>query len=268
VSTVATTRPSDAVSTAASSPGPTSAAEGPSSRRIADSISPSESSPTQGSCLVPRYRGGSPLNWQIIEGETHLGVSLLQMFADNDEVIEIVGEDGRARLETWNKNIIAGRFAYDIVPDSQKMLDTATDRAQQMQLYNLTAKDPNLKRTETLTPLLKAFGMDPVKAMQQPPEPPPTQPAMSVAIKGEDFIGPQAPIMIHLAEEAGFEIPDEIRNQATANSVRAQMAELDRPIEPTQPDHPGPADKASALDKGQGENTGQLDGQGSGTGRV
>lgn len=28
---------------------------------------------------VPTYRGGSPLNWQIINGETHMGLSLLQL---------------------------------------------------------------------------------------------------------------------------------------------------------------------------------------------
>lgn len=34
---------------------------------------------------VPQYRGGSPLNWQLIEGEAMLGVSVLRMTAGIDD---------------------------------------------------------------------------------------------------------------------------------------------------------------------------------------
>ena len=34
---------------------------------------------------LPKYRGGSPLNWQIINGEKYIGISLIKMNEGIDE---------------------------------------------------------------------------------------------------------------------------------------------------------------------------------------
>jgi len=191
--------------------------------------------------------------------------SLLQMFADDDEVIEIVGDDGVARLATWNKQTIAGRFAYDIVPDSQLMVDMATERAQTMQMYNLMANDPFVNRKEVSSQVVRMFNFDPGKTIQQPPPEPPTEPKVNFAFKGEDFIGPQAPIVLEIMQRSGIEVSEQAMQLASSNAIRAQADAL---MAPGQPGVDGAAEKAQTVDKSQGERTAQLEGGGSGTGRA
>jgi len=189
--------------------------------------------------------------------------SLLQRFADDEEVIEIVGEAGINHLQIWNKETIAGRFMYDIKPDSQLRIDAATERNLHMQFYNLTAQDPFNKRIESLKKLQRLFGIDPAKGTQEPPQPPPEEPSISMAISGEDLIGPAAPMMIEILEQRGVTISEENKRLAAVSAIRTQMDEItegpqDELAGPTA--HGGPAERIQPIDKSQQDHTGSQPG--------
>jgi hypothetical protein len=184
--------------------------------------------------------------------------SLLQRFADADQTIHIVGRDGQSRIETWNKDVIAGRFAYDIQPDSQLDLDTATERSLHMQFYNLTAQDPYNVRIESLKKLQTLFGIDPVRGTQVPPEPGPPPPTVGFTFRGEDLVGPQAPIVIEIMEKSGIEISDESVNMAEGLLGLQETVQGNQ--EQAQLEHGGSAEKLPPISKHQEDNTAQLSG--------
>lgn len=93
---------------------------------------------------------------------------LLMRYATVDQYVQITGEDGVRKLMMWNNKIIAGEYMYEIAPDSQLKIDTARDRQQFMNYYNLTAADPLNNRVYTLRRLARMFGQDPGKAVLQP----------------------------------------------------------------------------------------------------
>ena len=191
--------------------------------------------------------------------------SLLQQFADATEVIGIVGEDGVRRLQSWDKNVIAGRHAYDVKLDSQLRLDMAQERNQWMQMYNLTAQDPFNNRQESLKKLQRLFGIDPVKGMQTPPEPGPPPPSVTTRFGGQDIAGPAAQIVIEILEQAGYQFSPEAKELAITLGAQAML--LDQQMQqqdPGQPGVPGPAERLPAIDKGQGETTGNMPSGGGG----
>lgn len=103
--------------------------------------------------------------------------SLLMRYTTQDEWVHYTGQDGARRIQMWNGKLIAGRFLYDIAPDSQLDVDTAQDRQQNLNFYNLTAQDPMVNRAIILRRLARQFGYDPAKIiidpmqmMAQPPQ--------------------------------------------------------------------------------------------------
>jgi hypothetical protein len=101
---------------------------------------------------------------------------LLMRYMTNTEYVEIGGDEAGAVMQAWNGKLITGKYLYDITPDSQLRPDTAKLRAETLQYYNLTGKDPMSNRMYTLKRLARMHGMDPAKATQVPPPPPPPQP--------------------------------------------------------------------------------------------
>lgn len=101
---------------------------------------------------------------------------LLMRYADQNEYIAITGTDGAQRMMLWNKDIVSGRYLYDIAPDSQMRVDTARDFEQTLNLYNLAAPDPLFNRAYVLRRLARMRNLDPSKVvlmgdqqMMQPP---------------------------------------------------------------------------------------------------
>lgn len=94
--------------------------------------------------------------------------SLMMRYATQDEYVHIAGQDGLRKMVRWNNKLIAGKWMYDIAPDSQARVDTAQDRTQTLTLYNLTAADPLVNRNYLLRRLCRLFGMDPSKLILDP----------------------------------------------------------------------------------------------------
>lgn len=71
---------------------------------------------------VPEYRGGSPLNWQIIDGEEHIGITLMVM----DDGIDTGPVISRKRFNLSQRQTIkdAHEIANDLFP---KMVKAALD---------------------------------------------------------------------------------------------------------------------------------------------
>lgn len=93
---------------------------------------------------------------------------LLQRYATQAEYILIVGQDGTKRMQLWNNKVIAGKYAYDIKPDSQLHIDAARDRQQTLAYYKETAPDPMTNRYPVLRKLAGLFGLDPGVTVNDP----------------------------------------------------------------------------------------------------
>jgi len=186
-----------------------------------------------------------------VKGVEKLG-ALLQKFADQQDYIEIVGPDGFKRLETWNKDAIAGDFVYDARPDSAVRINADQEFKDLTELYNLTAKDDRANRVEILTKIARLKNLDPTRFILPPPPPtPPPPPSLGFSFKGEDLnpLLPQAVTVYAILQKAGIEIPPAV----------AQLLQQGQPPQP--PAVPeGTAPQADRLSQHAAENTGELSG--------
>lgn len=93
---------------------------------------------------------------------------LLMRYATDTDYVLITGEDGLKKILPWNNKTIAGRYIYDISPDSQSRPDNSDDFEKALKLYNITAADPQSNRAYILRKLYRAMGWDPAKAVLDP----------------------------------------------------------------------------------------------------
>ena len=137
--------------------------------------------------------------------------SLLQRFATEPQVIQIVGQDGARLWATWDKTTIAGRYAYDIKPDSGLDIDEATVRSQALQTYNMIGKDPLVDRNYLLSELAPALHLDPQRLKKPPAPPQPEKPSIGFSFKGEDLLNPMA---VAIMLQGGIQITPDLIQQA------------------------------------------------------
>ena len=193
--------------------------------------------------------------------------ALVQRFATDDDYVTWVGADGNRRLAAWNKTLIAGRYAYDAKPDSQLNIDEAQKRATDIQFTNLMANAPEANRMELLRALARDFGRDPAKIVQQPPAKQPEQPTLNLAVKPEDFIGPQAPAAAEFMRLAGQPMsPQAIQACGVFGQLWAQMQAAAQAQPGATEDQHGGALEGSGdhqpVSKHAGELTGNAPGRG------
>lgn len=86
-------------------------------------------------------------------------------YATGDRWVSVVGPDGATVLQRWNNTLGSGEYSYDIVPDSQLVLDVARDRQQKVGGYNVLASDPLFRRVEAVRDIARMFGWDPGKVV-------------------------------------------------------------------------------------------------------
>jgi len=131
--------------------------------------------------------------------------TLIQMFADETEYVEIIGEDGLKHLTAWNRDTIAGEFLYDIKPDSARRPDAASDREAALTGYNLLANDPYINREELVRQTVDILEYDSTRLVRPPEPPPPQIPKVTIAIRGEDLnpFAPQYQNVVNLLQVSG-----------------------------------------------------------------
>jgi hypothetical protein len=174
-----------------------------------------------------------------------------------------IGPEAAQRWAQWDWRAAESRLVFSAKPDSQIRLDAAAERKFALDVYNFMAKDPNVNRIELLKNLCTKAGLDPSKVVvEQLPEKKPDLKA-SLAVKGEDFIGPQAPIIVDILRQMGLQItPIAVESASMDVATQIVMGLRDANGQTvTQPEeHGGPAEKTRPLSKQQGEQTGERSG--------
>lgn len=155
---------------------------------------------------------GRLLDW-FIRGVEKLG-ALIQMFADEPDYVQIVGDSGAKRLQQWDKTTIAGKYAFRIKPNTSDPVDLAQERQQFLQMYNLAANSPFVNRQELDAELLRKFDLDPARFAKkpEPPQPKPKdEPRVSVSIdeNGLDPLQPAFPVVVEILRSQGVQISDQ-----------------------------------------------------------
>lgn len=133
---------------------------------------------------------------------------LLQLYADREDYVEIVGENGAKSIEAWDKETIKGEMLYEVIPNSALQPDAAADRDLALQRYNLAANSPFANGEELLRDTLEGMEGDPDRLVKQPNPPAPEKPKITLAISGDDLnpLMPQYPNVVQLLAAAGVEL--------------------------------------------------------------
>jgi hypothetical protein len=204
-------------------------------------------------------------------GATKL-LSLLQLFQDREEFVEIVGDDGARRLEAWDRTKIASEYLLEVKADSSAQLDFAQERQDTLKLYELVARDPNVNRVEILHKVATAFDFDPQRLIvtQLPPKgPEPAGVSFSFKLEDLDIGNPNFPVVMFILQQNGYAFPPGLIQQMQQHSQMQQLVMAHAGVGPgiapastagphtTQPDttHPGTALKAERLNKHQERNS-------------
>ena len=149
--------------------------------------------------------------------------ALVQRYSDQPKITQILGEDGQKLWVAWDKGMLAGRFLYTIKPDSQIHTDAAQDRQQDLNFYNLTARDPFINRMELARRLAQKWGFNPDKLVVEPPPQGPPPPNVQVRVQASDLDPrlPQFPFAVAILQQSGYQIePDRHGKRGHARGAR------------------------------------------------
>lgn len=169
------------------------------------------------------FERGRVLQWYI-RGVTKFS-TLVSRFLPIEQAAAIVGVDLAAQWDSWRKRQPAS-VAFTAMPDSALRVDQAVDRKQAQEFYTYVANDPFVRdRGKLLSRLFRKFHLDPTGVVG-PPEPASPQPTpASLSFKGEDLIGPQAPIVVELLMQSGWKISPEAIQQSQGLLLQQQQLE-------------------------------------------
>lgn len=165
--------------------------------------------------------------------------ALIQMFADEEQYVEVVGADKEPILKAWDKTKIAGKFAYKVKPNSALRVDQAQAQTQSLKRYELLRKDPNVNGIELLDNIAEESDLDRQKLIipQIPPKPP-DQPNISFRFNAADLDvrNPNFPIYLAILKRAGY-------------------TDLDQPVQDPQTGatEPAPTEQALRISKMQAQ---------------
>jgi hypothetical protein len=166
--------------------------------------------------------------------------------------MDILGpERGKAWVDAKNQGLIA-RFKFRTVMDSGNYVDISERTRQDVQAYNLTAKDPMTNRQVLLARIATDLGLDPSQwIVTKQPEQKPESPNLSIAVKPEDL------------DPA---LPSYVGTHAilTAAGIKGLPPPLPQPMAPpvmvNPAEHGGMAPQAERLNQHQLSETGERSG--------
>lgn len=186
----------------------------------------------------------------FVAGTQKLG-ALIQLFADEPDYVEVVGPDGARALQTWDKTLIQGRFAYSAKPDSTLQMDAAFDKKQALDEYQFFRRDPLINAQYLILRTARRIGADPAQ-FYAAPQPTPPEPQALPSLKGEDLnpLNPQYQNVYVVLSALGIK------------GLVPPMAQPMLGAAPGQPEHGGLQPEAEPLNKHQADQTGKLAGMG------
>ena len=198
------------------------------------------------------FERGRVLDWYL-RGVTKFS-TLLQRYLPLDKAVAIVGPEAAQAWDEWRKRAPA-RLAFTAMPDSALRVDQAVDRQQAQELYTYLANDPFVAkgRAKLLERLLRKFHLDPTGIVSPPDPPKPQPPSLALSFKGEDLVGPQAPIVVEILTQQGIQIsPEAIQQSQGMLLQQAQIeaaAEAEQAASKGETRHGGKAAPMETLDK-------------------
>jgi hypothetical protein len=194
--------------------------------------------------------------------------ALVLRYCDERLAASILGPQ-KAMIWAQFKPALAGGYRYTLQMDSGKYLDVEDDRRQILQIVNFAAKSPFVNQEFLWGQVAEKFGWDPTKALVKPQPDKPEPPKIAFSLKGEDVVGPQAPIVLEILNALGVPIsPQAIQTSQALLQAQAELALQQAPQDagpgqtPKNPNTPGPAEKAPRLDQHQLNETGRMSGPG------
>lgn len=211
------------------------------------------------------------IDW-FLKGVSKLD-SLVQRFGPMTPIpIQIVGRDGAAKWTQWDKKTIAGRFLYNIQPDSGARVDEAVERDHALKTYEMLRKDPLVNPQTLLRKIAPALRMSPNELIKPAEPPQPEKPNLSYRFGGTDLANPIAVAIMLMTEQISEEdiqaaqkliqaagMPVVMPNPTPPTGLESAYAQhVGAPIAP----HGGMADKAPHLNKHQADQTGGMQGIG------
>jgi hypothetical protein len=181
--------------------------------------------------------------------------------------IELLGQEQAMLWLQWDKRTTSSRIAISAKPDSQIRLDAQAERTFALKLYEFSAKDPNVNRVELLKWLFTLSGLDPSKlVVEQLPQKPPEE-GFTFSFKGEDLVGPQAPIVLEILAQGGIQISQQAHDEAAGQmfkqmslGIRDASGKVVPPANANPEGHGGPVEKMRPLSKQHGDATGDRSG--------
>ncbi|KKN52706.1 hypothetical protein LCGC14_0609870 [marine sediment metagenome] len=161
----------------------------------------------------------------------------LQLYAEDEDIVEIVGVNGSKELAAWNRKDVPGRMLFDIVPNSSNRPDEAHDRDQALNIYNLMSNSPFINTKELVKKTLIAMGVEnPDVLLQDPPEQPAEGPRVSMSIKSESLspVAPEVENVELVLNAMGMEIDLKEGLSNVPDAARVDGDDPDNPVGPAQ----------------------------------
>lgn len=184
--------------------------------------------------------------------------TLLQRYLPTEQAVEIVGPQLAQAWDSWRRRVPSA-LSFTAMPDSALRVDQAVDRRQAQELYSYVANDPFAAkgRAKLLERLLRKFHIDPTGIVSPPDPPKPAPPSLGFSFKGEDLVGPQAPIVLEIAQQLGLQVsPAAIQLSQQMFATQQALLEAEQQAKDAgkgDTTHGGKAPQAETLDKHQAD---------------
>jgi len=194
--------------------------------------------------------------------------TLIARYTSLKEAAAIIGPQRAQYWDAFRKQIPCS-LAFTAMPDSALRIDAAVDRKQATDLYSFLANDPLIQngRQKLLEKLLRKHHIDPTGIVSPPNPPKPEPPKLALSFKGEDLVGPQAPIVLEILQQQGIQISPAAVQQSQGMLLQAeQMAAAQAQEQANKPGgdtkHGGKLAQQESLSKHHADNTGAMQGIG------
>jgi hypothetical protein len=181
---------------------------------------------------------------------------MMQLFDDDELLVNVVGPDGLKTLQMWHKNVVPCECLFKFKQDSQLKLDVNAERTMSLNLYKLLRQDSLINPTALVGEVLEKHNIDPTKVLVPPSPPKHETPKISYSFKGEDMNNPMVIALMQKKDDS----PVTAEDIAAAKQLLEAASQLEMPPPPLQPplggmappsavgaEHGGPAPKVEEL---------------------